>query len=457
MPSVEQSSMKFPDYGNPIELADEFLQCKALSNQRIIWYKGTFYQFDSRKYDCLSSDEIRSDLYKFFQNLFDCRDLAKPPKKKSVDDIVDALKARVLAKSDSIPFWLDNIADNIDPTNWLNVSNCLVNLTSHESLAHSNNYFSVNSIELTFDPELPKPALWLNFLNSIWKDDIESIDCLQEWFGYLLSSKTNLQKALMIIGPKRAGKGTIIRILQALLGKSAITNPTFGNLSHQFGLTSLIGKHLAVITDARLSAKTDISAVIEVLLRITGEDSISIPRKYLPDWQGKLGARFLVCTNEIPMLFDSSNAVSSRFIILKLTKSFFGVEDSELTEKLLGELPSILNWSLEGLRRLTERGFFVQPQSANETLELFSEIGSPMDSFISDTCVLDPSAEISCVTLYKLWTDWATSQNLTHIGSTQMFGRNLAAAKPEIQKKQSLIEGKKWRYYVGIRGKYDYE
>ena len=449
--------MKFPDYGNPIELADEFLQSKASSNQRIIWYKGSFYQFDSRKYESFSSDEIRSDLYQFFQNLFDCRDLAKPPKKKSVDDIIDALKARVLVKSDSIPFWLDNHAGNSDPTNWLNVSNCLVNLTSNESLAHANNYFSVNSIDLIFDPTLPKPERWLNFLNNIWNDDMESIDCLQEWFGYLLSSKTNLQKALMIIGPKRAGKGTIIRILQTLLGKSAITNPTFGNLSHQFGLTSLIGKHLAVITDARLSAKTDISAVIEVLLRITGEDSISIPRKYLSDWQGKLGARFLVCTNEIPMLFDSSNAVSSRFIILKLTKSFFGVEDSELTEKLMGELPSILNWSLEGLRRLTERGSFIQPVSANDTLDLFNEIGSPIDSFISDKCVLTPDAEITCGDLFNLWKDWAASQNLTHIGSVQMFGRNLAAARPEIQKKQGLAEGQKRRYYVGIREKYIYE
>jgi putative DNA primase/helicase len=59
---------------------------------------------------------------------------------------------------------------------------------------------------------------WLDFLNDLWPDDAESIDTLQEIAGYLLTARTDLQKFFMIIGPPRSGKGTIIRVLTALLG-----------------------------------------------------------------------------------------------------------------------------------------------------------------------------------------------------------------------------------------------
>jgi putative DNA primase/helicase len=41
----------------------------------------------------------------------------------------------------------------------------------------------------------------------------------------------------------------------------------------------------------------------------------------------KLPVRFLFLTNELPRLDDASTALASRFMVLRLTRSFFGVED----------------------------------------------------------------------------------------------------------------------------------
>jgi putative DNA primase/helicase len=38
-------------------------------------------------------------------------------------------------------------------------------------------------------------------------------------------------------------------------------------------------------------------------------------------------------------------------MMLRLTESFYGREDKALTEKLLTELPGILNWAIEGYVR----------------------------------------------------------------------------------------------------------
>lgn len=154
----------------------------------------------------------------------------------------------------------------------------------------------------------------------------------------------------MLVGPKRSGKGTIARVLMGLVGKPNCVSPTLASLGTNFGLAPLINKRVAIISDARLGAKADQHAIAEAVLRITGEDSVSIDGKFRPAWEGQLRVRFLVISNELPRLADTSGALASRFIILRLVNSFYGREDQTLTDRLLAERPGIFNWSLDGLK-----------------------------------------------------------------------------------------------------------
>ena len=70
----------------------------------------------------------------------------------------------------------------------------------------------MHATPFAYDPSAPMPEGWLKFLKEIFPDDPQSIMALQEWFGYLLSGDTTQEKILLIIGPKRSGKGTILRI-----------------------------------------------------------------------------------------------------------------------------------------------------------------------------------------------------------------------------------------------------
>ena len=53
-------------------------------------------------------------------------------------------------------------------------------------------------------------------------------------------------------------------------------------------------------------------------------------------------------TNELPRIEDASGALSSRFIVLTLTQSFYGREDHSLLDRFIPELPGILLWALNG-------------------------------------------------------------------------------------------------------------
>jgi hypothetical protein len=102
--------------------------------------------------------------------------------------------------------------------------------------------------------------------------------------------------------------------------------------------------------------------------------------------------RFLIISNELPNLTDASGVIASRCMLIRLRQSFLGREDTCLTEKLMGELPGILNWAIEGLRRLRERGHFVQPASSAEMIELLEDVASPIRRFIKECCEVGPGS-----------------------------------------------------------------
>jgi putative DNA primase/helicase len=273
----------------------------------------------------------------------------------------------------------------------------------------------------------------LTFLHQLWADDPQSIEVLQEIFGLALTADTRYHKIFMLCGPKRGGKGTVGRVLTAMLGKGNVSSPTLAGLATNFGLQCLIDKPLAIISDARLSGRVDQAVVVERLLSISGEDGQTIDRKHREPVTLTLPTRFLVLTNELPRLSDSSGAMASRFIIMKLTQSFYGREDHGLTARLLTELPAILNWSIAGLRRLEARGRFIQPLSAAEDLAELETLGSPIAAFVNETCTVGPGHTITVKGLFNAWLEWCKEGGRDHPGNVQTFGRDLRAAFPSIK------------------------
>ena len=218
-----------------------------------------------------------------------------------------------------------------------------------------------------------------------------------------------------------------------------------------FGLAPLIGKRLAIIADARLGGRADQQVIVERLLSITGEDGLSVDRKFRDAWNGKLDVRFLILTNELPRLTDSSGALAGRFVILTLRTSFYGREDLGLQAKLSAELPSILLWAIEGWKRLTARGYFIPPSSSAEARRAMEDLGSPIGAFLRERCIVAQGQGVRCDDLYKAWSEWCREQGRDHAGTVQTFGRDLNAALAGLRVEMPRGEdGKQVRYYCGV-------
>jgi putative DNA primase/helicase len=351
------------------------------------------------------------------------------PNRARVSDVAAALIA--VCQLDSAiepPSWLT--AGSMLPANeFLACGNGLLHLPTGTLHPPSSFYFNLSASEVIFDPTAPEPAQWLNFLKELFGDDQEQIDLLQDEFGYVISPDTSQQKILLVIGPKRSGKGTIARILSRLLGRDSVAGPTMSSLSESFGLEPLITKPLAIISDARIGSRTDKSTIAERLLSISGEDTMTVARKFRSAWHGRLITRFIILTNELPSFSDGSGALAGRFIVMVLTKSFFGNEDPALTDKLATELPGILNWSIKGYRRLIQRGHFVQPKSSEDIIEEIEMLAAPVKAFIRDCCETGPNKSTKVEELWNAWQTWCVREG-SRPGSKAWFGRNLRSALP---------------------------
>ncbi len=316
---------------------------------------------------------------------------------------------------------------------------------------HTPLFFSPTVLDFDFNADAPEPVGWLKFLRKLWDTEADCISLLQEWFGYCLLPDTRQQKMLSLVGPPRSGKGTIARVLHGLIGMRNTAGPTLASLGTTFGLWPLLGKSIAIISDARLSARSDTAVVVERLLSISGEDAQTIDRKYLTPVTCKLPTRFVILTNELPRLNDASGARASRMLMLPMTTSWLGKEDTTLTDRLLAELPGILLWAVEGWKRLRDRGHFVQAEAGRTLVQALEELTSPMLAFVRERCEVGPCCNISVAELYSAWCRWCDDKGRKECGTEQTFGRDLHAAAPTVKVRQCCENGWRYRLYEGIQ------
>ncbi|MBW3600619.1 MAG: hypothetical protein KY475_25570 [Planctomycetes bacterium] len=190
--------------------------------------------------------------------------------------------------------------------------------------------------------------------------------------------------------------------------------------------------------------------IVERLLSITGEDQQTIDRKNLPPITTTLPTRFVLISNELPRMSDASTALVGRMIVLRFRASFYGREDPRLTDELLQDLPAILWWSIDGWRKLRERGHLLQPDSSRELLDDWRDLSSPISAFIRDCCVVGLEYSIERKILFRAYRDWGEGQGRHHLEDEAGFGRLLHAALPHLNTTQPRVNGKPTRTYVGI-------
>ena len=316
----------------------------------------------------------------------------------------------------------------------------MFDIENKQLLPHTPEAYFKTVIPIDYNKEAKCP-LWFNFLEeTLYPEDIPVI---QEWFGFQLYREYLIKKAIICLGQRDTGKTVLLEVLTNFIGeknKTGISLQNIGNGS-EFIKLSLRDKHSNIYDD--LSSK-DINDGGNFKIA-TGGGNISAEEKFGDYYQFRNYAKHTFATNKIPPVKDNDDmAYYSRWMIIRMDNQP-EKKDLFLKKKIFKENSGILNWALEGLYRLLDKGDFSYNKSPEEVKRIMEMSGDPLIQF-GEEVLKYGIGNVSKDNMYEIYSIWANEFDKPMLSKEQL-GRRLN------QKVKYLVakNGAKERYWDNVK------
>ncbi len=330
-------------------------------------------------------------------------------KKNIVEEIFDKIKR----KTKTTPEEFDKTDLYLIP-----LENGCYNIKTKRLQKHSpkNNFTFISPI--IYEPGA-KCERWFQFLEeALYPEDILT---MKQWFGFNLFRQYFIKKAMICIGDKDVGKTILLDTLISFVGEKNKSGLSLQKISSgsDFSKFSLKNK-LSNIYDDLSSSDINDGGAFKIA---TGGGYISAEEKFGDCVQFKTYAKQTLAGNKAPPVKDNDDdAYFSRFIPMKFDNVPEKI-DPFLRDKLDKELSGILNWALEGLHEILEKGEFDFNKSDKQIKKIMELSGDNLIQFGAE--VLEQSDEkVTKEEMYQVYCLWA-NENEKPVLSKEQLGRRL--------------------------------
>jgi len=383
-----QDSKKKPPVPTDDELADRWLT----AHPNTTWGLGEFRRYDGGIWPTVPLDVIRHEI----------KDVLEAAK-------IDGVRptARLLASV----LELARVEVARPPEVWdanhdvLICQNGALHIPTRTLQPHSMAHFATSRLPFDYDPGA-YAEVWDFVLNCCAAD---AKDFLQEFAGYALTTDTQYETAVWLAGQPGGGKSTILEGLRAMLGERVCLLGLSDIEKSRFALTSLPGKTLAISTEqpgGYVSATHTLNAII------SGEP-IVVDRKFRDPVTIVPRAKLAWALNELPRVGTEGVGLFRRVKVLRFPPIPERDRDPSIKERVKLEGAGILNWALDGLARLRDRGRFEIPESVQEATQHFRETNDIPAVFVAECCLVGESPvtgklyRTQASVLYNCYATWA--------------------------------------------------
>jgi putative DNA primase/helicase len=263
----------------------------------------------------------------------------------------------------------------------VNLRNGMLDLATFELLPHAKEYYSTVQVPIDFDRGADCPK-FRAFLDQIFDGDGELVSLVQEMMGYCLTAETRAHKAFILTGTGSNGKSVLIDVLTRLCGAENVSAVSLKEISQQqFSKIDLVGKTVNIATENEIDVR---GFETDAFKSIVSGDLIRVERKYEDGFAYRPYCKLVLAFNKLPYTKDQSYGFLRRLIIIPFGKTFEGEQDNKhLKEELHEELSGILNFAIEGLKRLYANDFRFQPSAAAEReLRDYRDEINPLHAFV---------------------------------------------------------------------------
>lgn len=347
--------------------------------------------------------------------------------------------------------------EDLDAGDILNLANGTLDLSTFTLRPHDRADHLTYRLDYIYDPRADCPR-WRQFIGEVIvkeRDpehgdttliaDVETAQLYQELAGYSLTRDTRHEVMVWQAGNGGNGKTVAIKVLQGLLG--ALATPvdfhTIG-LPSNYDMAKVPNKRVIFSTEATRGGKV----AEEWIKRLVSGEMIGARAIYGRPFDFVPVAKIWWSMNDKPAVSDSSNAIWRRLKLIEFLRTFDDdTKDPDLADKLLAELPGILNWALVGLRRLRSAGRFTESEPMKKAIEEYRYESNAVQQWLAEetqrTETKDdppqPLCQLSAKEAYEHYAEWIKRTGRQAFGITN-WGREMKRLKVPFERKKSGIK-----------------
>ena len=373
---------------------------------------------------------------------FEIESLLKEYSKNNiVNEILEKIKRRTEISREK--------ADEISPTKRA-VSNGVLDFENPEEIKlipHSKEYNFRSKWEINYDKKATCPKIINLFKESFDEEDILK---LQEWFGLHLSQRYLFKKFALIHGPRDTGKTIILNLLTIFLNYN-VSGLSLQKISRgkDFDLLNLKDKDANICDDL---SSLDMKATGGIKMSV-GDGFIDGEQKFGDKIKFRNSAKQTFACNKIPNPGEDldDEAYYSRILLFPMENVIKRENQNknlinELTTSI--ELSGLLNWTIEGYKRLMRQNGFSNEKNPEEIKFLMLQNGNSLAEFSSEVLVEHPGGKINKEMLYRVYCKWSLDHKPKLSPDTkEKIGRHLIKFAPYIQSSKSGSE----RYWLNVK------
>lgn len=350
--------------------------------------------------------------------------------------------------------------NNIDE---IPVLNGILNLKTLELKPFDSKKIFFTKINANFDIEATCPKIEKFLKETLSKE--EDIKVFYEIAGFGLYKDYFIEKAIMMVGNGRNGKGKSIELLKRFVGAENCCSIPLNSLKPEsFSISELFRKLFNLAGDIGNQDLKDTS----MFKSLTGRDLINGKRKYQNDIVFQNYAKFIFACNELPMVYDLSKGFWDRWVLLDYPYIFVTQEEYEKTEDKTNlkirnpniineiitpkEMSGFLNQAILGLQRLRENKNFSSTKGSEEIKSTWIRKSNSFIAFCYDRIEEDGESKILKKDLRKKYSSYCKNHKIS-AKSDYVIKRVLQDTFGATEDRFETFGGNYDWYWVGIKWK----
>jgi putative DNA primase/helicase len=315
-------------------------------------------------------------------------------------------------------------------------------VTTHE---HSPKYEFVARVQTEYDPDADCPRFKAFLQEAI--DSGAARNTLQEYAGYCLKHWClPHHKTLFIVGPTASGKSTFLDTIRAMLGDDSVASLTPQQMTgERFGGAELFKSWANIRNDIPADVIRDTGQFKE----IAAGDPIKAERKYQDPFKFEPTCKHLFSANQLPDAETNDEAFFRRILLVAFPSTVpRGQRDPHLDDKLSDELSGVLNWAIEGLKRLEKNGRFSQDRLPGATQETWERWGKSVKRFAKLCLDTDGEEKIPKSTLHEAFVEFCDDNGIP--SSTQHKMTQELKKLKGFTEDRDYVNGGRQRVFAGL-------